>query len=193
MKQRKSPREEAPPEEEGANQRKKREVLYTPILVRCKCLDPLDKCVPVRNPLERDATVCMCFEDSLSGNIWPCYPAKVWTEEYCTACTISNSCPYPIDRRNISGELRTPCLCQDVSNFCMIRPEGPVKWWNPFMYSTHKVVERPATVTTTVSPRTVEALEMEVSAKKGSFKAIISYSWPIFVSVEFSLLIGTVM
>lgn len=28
-----------------------------------------------------NATVCICFEDLNTGNIWPCYPTMVWAEK----------------------------------------------------------------------------------------------------------------
>ncbi|TMS39408.1 hypothetical protein L596_005936 [Steinernema carpocapsae] len=61
--------------------RKKRQTLYQPVFVRCVCNSPDDQCVPQRNPLETNATVCMCFEDANKGDIWPCYPTSVWKEK----------------------------------------------------------------------------------------------------------------
>ncbi|PAV64804.1 hypothetical protein WR25_01036 [Diploscapter pachys] len=51
---------------------------YQPVFVRCTCLNA-EQCVPNRNPLEVNASVCMCFEDVTKGNIWPCYPTSAWT------------------------------------------------------------------------------------------------------------------
>ncbi|VDM75090.1 unnamed protein product [Strongylus vulgaris] len=52
--------------------------VYQPVFVRCTCLNT-EQCVPNRNPLEVNASVCMCFEDVTKGIIWPCYPTSVWT------------------------------------------------------------------------------------------------------------------
>uniref|UniRef100_A0A915ADX1 Degenerin del-1 n=1 Tax=Parascaris univalens TaxID=6257 RepID=A0A915ADX1_PARUN len=61
--------------------RKKRGVEYAPVFVRCTCLHVDTQCVPQRNPLKRNTTVCICFEDVSTGNIWPCYPTAIWAEK----------------------------------------------------------------------------------------------------------------
>ena len=63
--------------------RRKRHVLYQPVYVRCVCNLPDDQCVPQLNPLETNTSICMCFEDSTTGDIWPCYPTSVWEEKVC--------------------------------------------------------------------------------------------------------------
>ena len=52
--------------------------VYQPVFVRCTCINQ-EQCVPNRNPLETNASVCMCFEDVTRGLIWPCYPSNAWT------------------------------------------------------------------------------------------------------------------
>ena len=52
--------------------------VYQPVFVRCTCINR-EQCVPNRNPLETNASVCMCFEDITRGLIWPCYPTNAWT------------------------------------------------------------------------------------------------------------------
>ncbi|RCN31203.1 degenerin [Ancylostoma caninum] len=95
--------------------------VYQPVFVRCTCLNT-EQCVPNRNPLEVNASVCMCFEDVTKGIIWPCYPTTVWTVKKCSGCSaISNTCSDP-DHHNVTGET-LPCLCQSISHHCMVHPK----------------------------------------------------------------------
>lgn len=107
----------------------------------------------------------------MSGNIWPCYPTSEWTEEVCGSCSISNSCPYPIDKTNRTGTLRTPCLCQTVSNYCMVKPDGTIDWFDPSV--TLKPVTRPY-VPEPPPPEVVEALGMEVHSLPPSSPLLLS-------------------
>lgn len=144
-----------------SSNRPKRQVLYQPILVRCTCALTDKQCVPQRNPLQVNTSVCMCFEDINSGDIWPCYPSTAWSETRCAKCSISNSCPLPGKDNSTVSQRTTPCLCQSVSNHCLVRPSGEIRWWSPHDYTVHTAVPRPST--TTASPETEEALGLSVS------------------------------
>ncbi|MCP9265908.1 Degenerin unc-8 [Dirofilaria immitis] len=128
--------------------RKRREVSYVPVFVRCNCVQSHDNCVPQRNPLLRNATVCICFEDINTGNIWPCYPIIMWTEKQCFECSLSKTCDDP-DRRNpttlrLSANSHK-CLCQFVSNNCVIVPKGDIRWWDPNNYTIFSITQSPTT------------------------------------------------
>ncbi|KHN72086.1 Degenerin unc-8 [Toxocara canis] len=140
--------------------RKKRGVKYAPVFVRCSCLHADTQCIPQRNPLQRNATVCICFEDVNTGNIWPCYPTTIWTEKECFDCSISDTCDDP-DRPNATAVRKhgnsSKCLCQSVSHNCVVMPKkGEIRWWNPNNYSVFTITESP-----TSSPELVEAFDMK--------------------------------
>ncbi|VDM44692.1 unnamed protein product [Toxocara canis] len=140
--------------------RKKRGVKYAPVFVRCSCLHADTQCIPQRNPLQRNATVCICFEDVNTGNIWPCYPTTIWTEKECFDCSISDTCDDP-DRPNATAVRKhgnsSKCLCQSVSHNCVVMPKkGEIRWWNPNNYSVFTITEPP-----TSSPELVEAFDMK--------------------------------
>uniref|UniRef100_A0A7I4YLX0 Amiloride-sensitive sodium channel n=2 Tax=Haemonchus contortus TaxID=6289 RepID=A0A7I4YLX0_HAECO len=121
--------------------------VYQPIFVRCSCLN-VEQCVPNRNPLEVNASVCMCFEDVTRGLIWPCYPTSEWSVKKCHDCSvISNTCPEPT-HNNVSGKTQ-PCLCQSISHHCMVHPKDEIRWWNPNNYTIFPVTDPPVTVTET--------------------------------------------
>ncbi|KAK5973646.1 hypothetical protein GCK32_009363 [Trichostrongylus colubriformis] len=121
--------------------------VYQPIFVRCTCLN-MEQCVPNRNPLEVNASVCMCFEDVTRGLIWPCYPTTAWSVRKCYECsTMSNTCSEP-KHENVTNTT-WPCLCQSISHHCMIHPKDEIKWWNPNNYTIFPVTEPPVTVTET--------------------------------------------
>ncbi|KAL3077492.1 hypothetical protein niasHS_012198 [Heterodera schachtii] len=61
--------------------RRRRQVHYRPIYVRCVCAASDDQCVPQRNELDRTAAVCLCYEDEETGDIWPCYLYSLWKEK----------------------------------------------------------------------------------------------------------------
>uniref|UniRef100_A0A7E4WB71 Degenerin n=1 Tax=Panagrellus redivivus TaxID=6233 RepID=A0A7E4WB71_PANRE len=127
--------------------RRKRHVMYEPVYVRCVCNLPDDQCVPQRNPLTKNTSVCMCFEDATTGDIWPCYPTTVWNEKTCYHCSKSNTCDDPDRPPNITSLLTepkaTPCLCQSVSHYCVMKPTEDVKWWNPNNYTVFPVTAPP--------------------------------------------------
>ncbi|CAI4227111.1 unnamed protein product [Auanema sp. JU1783] len=118
--------------------------VYQPVFVRCTCIST-EQCVPNRNPLEVNASVCMCFEDITHGSIWPCYPTAAWTVKQCYQCSISNTCSDP-DRPNATqpiGEEAHTCLCQSISHHCMVHPKDEIKWWNPNNYTVYSMTEPP--------------------------------------------------
>ncbi|KAL3982343.1 degenerin family protein [Acanthocheilonema viteae] len=138
--------------------RKRREVSYAPVFVRCNCMQSYDHCVPQRNPLLRNTTVCICFEDINTGNIWPCYPTVTWTEKQCSDCSLSKTCDDP-DRPS-STALRSSgnshrCLCQFVSNNCVIVSNDVIRWWDPNNYTV-----LPVTQSSTTSLELAEAFGM---------------------------------
>ncbi|CAB3406765.1 unnamed protein product [Caenorhabditis bovis] len=124
---------------------------YQPVFVRCTCMN-MEQCVPNRNPLEVNSSICMCFEDVTRGLIWPCYPTTVWTVKKCKECSISNTCPDPDGP--YANELRAnssptkPCLCQSISHHCMVHPKDEIRWWNPNNYTIYSVTDPPTTETT---------------------------------------------
>ncbi|VDL74091.1 unnamed protein product [Nippostrongylus brasiliensis] len=118
-----------------------------PVFVRCTCLNT-EQCVPNRNPLEVNASVCMCFEDVTRGLIWPCYPTSVWAVKKCSQCSpISKTCAEP-DQQTTGGGPTVPCLCQSISHHCMVHPRDEIKWWNPNNYTIFPVTDPPTTVVT---------------------------------------------
>uniref|UniRef100_A0A914S6J8 Uncharacterized protein n=1 Tax=Parascaris equorum TaxID=6256 RepID=A0A914S6J8_PAREQ len=134
---------------------------YAPVFVRCTCLHVDTQCVPQRNPLKRNTTVCICFEDVSTGNIWPCYPTAIWAEKECFDCSISNTCDDP-DRPDAVATRKpsnsSKCLCQSVSHNCVVMPKnGEIRWWNPNNYSILRATESP-----TSSPELVGAFDMKV-------------------------------
>lgn len=139
----------------GGN-RTKRQVRYQPLYVHCRCTNPLQDCVPLYNLAEPDRTTCLCFEDSQSGDIWPCYQLDMWTEEKrCTNCSLTNSCDLPSDDDG-DGEkeaIGVPCICQTISNKCIKLPPGGIPWWRPLNYNIYNVTQ-PTTTTTTLPPTT---------------------------------------
>ncbi|WKY07904.1 hypothetical protein Q1695_007417 [Nippostrongylus brasiliensis] len=121
--------------------------VYQPVFVRCTCLNT-EQCVPNRNPLEVNASVCMCFEDVTRGLIWPCYPTSVWAVKKCSQCSpISKTCAEP-DQQTTGGGPTVPCLCQSISHHCMVHPRDEIKWWNPNNYTIFPVTDPPTTVVT---------------------------------------------
>ncbi|CAD6196852.1 unnamed protein product [Caenorhabditis auriculariae] len=118
---------------------------YQPVFVRCTCMNT-EQCVPNRNPLETNASVCMCFEDVTRGLIWPCYPTTAWTVKKCTQCSISNTCADP-DGPNVTKTIKSTepreCLCQSISHHCMVHPKGEIRWWNPNNYTVYPITEPP--------------------------------------------------
>ncbi|VDM76477.1 unnamed protein product [Strongylus vulgaris] len=115
---------------------------------KCTCLNT-EQCVPNRNPLEVNASVCMCFEDVTKGIIWPCYPTSVWAVKKCSRCSaISNTCSDP-DHHNgtVQQGSTQPCLCQSISHHCMVHPKDEIKWWN-HNYTIFPVTDPPTTVVT---------------------------------------------
>lgn len=122
--------------------------VYQPVFVRCTCLNT-EQCVPNRNPLEVNASICMCFEDVTRGLIWPCYPTGVWTVKKCTVCSaISRTCSEPGHHNSTGGGEEQACLCQGISHHCMIHPKDEIKWWNPNNYTIFPVTDPPTTVVT---------------------------------------------
>uniref|UniRef100_A0A8R1HYA8 Degenerin n=1 Tax=Caenorhabditis japonica TaxID=281687 RepID=A0A8R1HYA8_CAEJA len=122
---------------------------YQPVFVKCTCMN-MEQCVPNRNPLEVNASICMCFEDVTRGLIWPCYPTTVWTVKKCTGCSISNTCPDPDGPYASKQVAKTnnnplPCLCQSISHHCMVHPKDEIKWWNPNNYTVYSVTDPPTT------------------------------------------------
>ncbi|VDN22383.1 unnamed protein product [Cylicostephanus goldi] len=137
--------------------------VYQPVFVRCTCLNT-EQCVPNRNPLEVNASVCMCFEDVTKGIIWPCYPTSVWTVKKCSHCSaISNTCSDP-DHHNGTSHQKPgptqPCLCQSISHHCMVHPKDEIKWWNPNNYTIFPATEPPTTIVT----ETEQAFGLSVSS-----------------------------
>uniref|UniRef100_A0AC34QKP1 Uncharacterized protein n=1 Tax=Panagrolaimus sp. JU765 TaxID=591449 RepID=A0AC34QKP1_9BILA len=147
--------------------RKKRNVIYQPVYVRCVCNLPDDQCVPSRNPLQTNSSICMCFEDGTTGDIWPCYPTSVWQEKTCYHCSKSNTCDDPDRPPNITSLLTEPkaqpCLCQSVSHYCVTKTEDKVKWWNPNNYTVFPVTEPP-----TPSPDIEEAFGLSDLKDRGA-------------------------
>ncbi|KAH7729934.1 Protein UNC-8 [Aphelenchoides avenae] len=131
----------------AAISRQKRQVKYQAVYVRCVCNLPDEQCVPQRNPLESNASVCICYEDAKTGDIWPCYPTTVWSEKKCFHCSNSKTCDDP-DHPNITSLFTEPqetdCLCQSVSHYCVVkRKDEEIKWWNPNNYAVYPATEPP--------------------------------------------------
>ncbi|CAI5448011.1 unnamed protein product [Caenorhabditis angaria] len=179
---------------------------YQPVFVRCTCMNS-EQCVPNRNPLETQASICMCFEDVTHGHIWPCYPTSVWNVKNCTGCsTISNTCPDPDgpreDRKNLKvwkKEQNIPgvtCLCQSISHHCMVHPKEEIRWWDPNNYTVYAVTDPPVVEITetekafgledlkgagAITTRTKENLIFLVAALPKETRRNLSYSLNEFV------------
>ncbi|KAI6170998.1 Na+ channel, amiloride-sensitive family and Degenerin family-containing protein [Aphelenchoides bicaudatus] len=129
--------------------RRKRHVVYQPVYVKCACMSD-DKCVPQRNPLETNFTICICYEDAQTGDAWPCYPATAFSAKTCMYCTNSQTCEDPDRPPNITSLLDDPvpreCICQSVSHHCMLKDDADeIKWWDPERYSIYPATEPPTT------------------------------------------------
>jgi hypothetical protein len=62
-----------------------------------------------RHTNDTTAQVCMCYQERETGNIWPCYPSTVWSEQMCTKCSPTNSCVYP--RKPLNASRTCACVC----------------------------------------------------------------------------------
>ncbi|VDD96821.1 unnamed protein product [Enterobius vermicularis] len=120
--------------------RKKREpVVYEPIKVQCRCVYGNSHCVPKRDPFSQNDTMCICFKDKSSSNIWPCYPEVVWEEEKCYSCSTTNTCIHPKrfpKPEDLLPEEPTRCLCQSVTHNCVVFT-GDIPMWTPYKYSAY--------------------------------------------------------
>ncbi|KAF8374675.1 unc-8, partial [Pristionchus pacificus] len=117
--------------------RQRRQAEYHAVFAKCTCMPESDQCVPNRNPLQVNATVCVCFEDSTTGDVWPCYASALWSSRTCSQCSHSHTCIHP-DHPNASLPIshQVQCLCQSISHYCVITQYGEeLTWWNPHNYS----------------------------------------------------------
>ncbi|KAI6224444.1 Na+ channel, amiloride-sensitive family and Degenerin family-containing protein [Aphelenchoides fujianensis] len=129
------------------SRRKRSFVTYQPVYVKCVCNSPDDQCVPQRNPLETNISICICYEDAQTGDVWPCYPAAVWSAKTCMHCSNSQTCDDP-DKPNITSLLTEPiprpCICQSISHYCIVKAEDEeVRWWDPDKYRVFPATEPP--------------------------------------------------
>uniref|UniRef100_A0AC35TYL5 Degenerin unc-8 n=1 Tax=Rhabditophanes sp. KR3021 TaxID=114890 RepID=A0AC35TYL5_9BILA len=152
---------------QAINIRKKRHAQFHVVYVRCVCNSPEEQCVPQRNPLDVNTTVCLCYEESVTGDIWPCYPSSVWKEKTCYHCASSQACDDPDRAPNITSILtdaeETPCLCQSISHHCIKKTQTEIKWWNPNNYTIY-----PVTTTTMAPPEVEEAFGLNDLKDRGA-------------------------
>ncbi|CAD5218834.1 unnamed protein product [Bursaphelenchus okinawaensis] len=123
------------------------QVIYQPVFVQCVCNSPNDQCVPQRNPLNTNTTTCICYEDAKTGDIWPCYPAAVWSPKHCFNCSNSRTCDDP-QKLNFSQLLYASdpqeCICQSISHYCIIKAEkDEIPWWDPEKYLVYPATDAP--------------------------------------------------
>uniref|UniRef100_A0A0N5B7F1 Degenerin unc-8 n=1 Tax=Strongyloides papillosus TaxID=174720 RepID=A0A0N5B7F1_STREA len=146
--------------------RKKRHVLYNPVYVRCVCNTPEDQCVPQRNPLDVNTTVCLCYEEANTGDIWPCYPTAVWAQKTCYHCSSSQTCDDPDRPPNITTLLtdaeEAQCMCQSISHHCIKKTKSEIAWWNPNNYTIYPIT------TTTTPPEVEEAFGLSDLKDRGA-------------------------
>uniref|UniRef100_A0A914MR23 Uncharacterized protein n=1 Tax=Meloidogyne incognita TaxID=6306 RepID=A0A914MR23_MELIC len=112
----------------------------------------------------KNSSVCLCYEDQQTGDIWPCYAHFVWKQKHCSFCSHSNTCDDPDLPNNKTNIKLTspsiPCLCQPISHYCIkdSRKLGQdFKWffehwkrlynykyrWNPHNYTIYPFTTRP--------------------------------------------------
>ncbi|GMT24411.1 hypothetical protein PFISCL1PPCAC_15708, partial [Pristionchus fissidentatus] len=143
--------------------RNRRQADYHAVFAKCSCMADTDQCVPNRNPLQVNATVCVCFEDASTGDVWPCYASAVWSSRSCSQCSHSRTCIHP-DHPNATLPIspQVQCLCQSISHYCVVTPTGEdLMWWNPHNYSV-------LPITPTVIVEVAEAFGLDELKDKGA-------------------------
>ncbi|KAF7638186.1 hypothetical protein Mgra_00002414 [Meloidogyne graminicola] len=133
--------------------KRRQQAIYIPILARCVCTNYNDQCVPQQyfpDEHNKNSSVCLCYEDQQTGDIWPCYAHFVWKQKHCIFCSHSNTCDdpdLPNNKTNNNQNLTSiPCLCQPVSHYCLKdnRKLGQdFKWWNPHNYTIYPFTTKP--------------------------------------------------
>uniref|UniRef100_A0A915LJ19 Fibronectin type-III domain-containing protein n=1 Tax=Meloidogyne javanica TaxID=6303 RepID=A0A915LJ19_MELJA len=124
-----------------------------PAATICVCTHYNDQCVPQQyfpDEHNKNSSVCLCYEDQQTGDIWPCYAHFVWKQKHCSFCSHSNTCDDPDLPNNKTNIKLTspsiPCLCQPISHYCIkdSRKLGQdFKWWNPHNYTIYPFTTRP--------------------------------------------------